>query len=231
MANPAHYRRNACVDFDAGVSHRKTTRMNAEAENAQKDLAFLKALVNEGPKAQATAGHVFMVGGGLYGVQALLYWAQITFKLTWPPLAFLFVGFAPVVLFVVFLAWIIWRDRKDSQHGVATRAMNAAFGSAGLANLAMCVVFGYVSSSEKNFLIWLLYPPVTAALQGACWYVAYMIRKKPWLAAVSAGWFVTSMALGFLIRDTGSYLLVFTAAMFVLMAAPGYVMMQQSKAD
>jgi len=227
MANPAHYRRNACVDFDAGVSHRKTTRMNAEAENAQKDLAFLKALVNEGPKAQATAGHVFMVGGGLYGVQALLYWAQITFKLTWPPLAFLFVGFAPVVLFVVFLAWIIWRDRKDSQHGVATRAMNAAFGSAGLANLAMCVVFGYVSSSEKNFLIWLLYPPVTAALQGACWYVAYMIRKKLWLGAVSAGWFATAMALGFLIRDTANYLLLLGVALFVLMVLPGYVMTRQ----
>ncbi len=229
MANPAHYRRNACVDFDAGVSHRKTTRMNAEAENAQKDLAFLKALVNEGPKAQATAGHVFMVGGGLYGVQALLYWAQITFKLTWPPLAFLFVGFAPVVLFVVFLAWIIWRDRKDSQHGVATRAMNAAFGSAGLANLAMCVVFGYVSSSEKNFLIWLLYPPVTAALQGACWYVAYMIRKKLWLGAVSAGWFATAMALGFLIRDVANYLLLLGIALFVLMVAPGYAMTRHER--
>ncbi len=199
-------------------------RMNAEAENAQKDLAFLKALVNEGPKAQATAGHVFMVGGGLYGVQALLYWAQISFKLTWPPLALLFLGFAPVVIFVVFLAWIIWRDRKDSQHGVATRAMNAAFGSAGLANLAMCVVFGYVSSSEKNFLIWLLYPPVTAALQGACWYVAYMIRKKLWLGAVSAGWFATAMALGFLIRDTANYLLLLGVALFVLMVAPGYAM-------
>ena len=224
MANPAHYRRNACVDFDAGVSHRKTTRMNAEAENAQKDLAFLKALVNEGPKAQTTAGHIFMVAGTLYGVQCLLYWLQIALNLTWSSLVSLLVGFGPVVIFVTFLAWIIWRDRKDSQHGVATRAMNAAFGGAGLANLAMCVVFGYVSFSEKNFLIWLLYPPVTAALQGACWYVAYMIRRKLWLGAVSAGWFATAMALGFLIRDVANYLLLLGIALFVLMVAPGYAM-------
>lgn len=227
MADPAHYLRTACVDFDAGGSHRKTMRMNAEAENAQKDLAFLKALVNEGPKAQATAGHVFMVAGICYGLQCVLYWLQITFNLAWPPLAFLLVGFGPVAIFTAFILWMLWRGRKDSQHGVATRAMNAAFGGAGLANLAMCVVFGYVSSSEKNFLIWLLYPPVTAALQGACWYVAYMIRKKLWLGAVSAGWFATAMALGFLIRDTANYLLLLGIALFVLMVAPGYAMTRQ----
>lgn len=211
--------------------HRRCDSMTADVESAQKDLAFLKALVSEGPKTQATAGQIFIVAGTLYGLQCILYWLQITFNLQWPPLAYLIVGFAPVTLFVAFLSWILWRDRKDSQHGVATRAMNAAFGSAGLANLAMCVVFGYVSSSEKNFLIWLLYPPVTAALQGACWYVAYMIRRKLWLGGVSAGWFATSIALGFLIRDTANYLLLLGIALFVLMVAPGYAMMRKGGGD
>jgi hypothetical protein len=227
MASPAHYYRGACVDTGAGAFPQEDDHMNAEAENAQQDLAFLKALVNEGPKAQATAGQVFMVAGVCYGLQCVLYWLQITFSLVWPPLMFLLVGFGPVVIFTAFIVWMLWRGRKDSQHGVATRAMNAAFGGAGLANLAMCLVFGYVSSSEKNFLIWLLYPPVTAALQGACWYVAYMIRKRLWLGAVSAGWFLTAMALGFLIRDVANYLLLLGLALFVLMVAPGYAMTRQ----
>jgi hypothetical protein len=227
MASPAHYYRGACVDTGAGAFPQEDDHMNAEAENAQQDLAFLKALVNEGPKAQATAGQVFMVAGVCYGLQCVFYWLQITFSLVWPPLMFLLVGFGPVVIFTAFIVWMLWRGRKDSQHGVATRAMNAAFGGAGLANLAMCLVFGYVSSSEKNFLIWLLYPPVTAALQGACWYVAYMIRKRLWLGAVSAGWFLTAMALGFLIRDIANYLLLLGLALFVLMVAPGYAMTRQ----
>lgn len=202
-----------------------------DVNEAQKDLAFLKGLVNEGPKTQRSAGELFLVGGVVYGIQCLLNAAPILLKLELPPLFYLVIGILPTVVFVGWIAWLAWRNRHDKMHGVATRAMNAAFTSAGLANLSMCVAIGWVSITENNFLIWLLYPTVVAALQGACWYVAYMIRKKLWLAGVSAGWFATSVALGFLIRDTGSYLLVFAAAMFVLMAAPGYVMLQHSKAD
>ena len=134
--------------------------MTQDSETTHADLAFLKALVTEGPKAQETAGQVFVVAGAAYGIQALLYWAQITFSLSWPPLLFLAVGFAPVVIIVALIVWLVWTHRKPGQQGVATRALNAAFISAGLANLAMCLVFGYVASSEKNFLIWLLYPAV-----------------------------------------------------------------------
>jgi hypothetical protein len=202
-----------------------------DINEAQKDLAFLKGLVNEGAKAQKSAGELFLVGGVVYGLQCVLNAVPIIFRLDWSSLAYLTIGILPTVIFLGWMFWVMWRNRNDKVHGVATRAINAAFSSAGLANLSMCVAIGWVSATEKNFLIWLLYPAVVAALQGACWYVAYMIRKRLWLAAVSAGWFATSIALGFLIRDTGSYLMMFAVAMFALMAAPGYVMMQKSKAD
>ncbi|ESQ93050.1 hypothetical protein ABAC460_02000 [Asticcacaulis sp. AC460] len=193
-------------------------------EGAQKDLAFLKALVTEGPKAQRGAGQLFLIAGVLYGLQCFGFWVQIAFQLTWPGWVYLFIGFAPTALFMVAMFWMMWRDRKDSMHGAATRAINGAFGSAGLANLSMCVCLGYVSATEKSQLIWMLYPAVVSAFQGACWYVAFVVRRKLWLAAVSAGWFVTSVAMGFLIQNIGNYLFVFGIAMFVLMAAPGYVM-------
>ncbi len=202
-----------------------------DIDETQKDLAFLKGLVSEGPKVQRSAGELFLVAGIVYGIQCLLNAAQILLRLEWPPLVFLIVGFLPTAIFIAWIIWLAWRNRKDKVQGVATRAMSAAFSSAGLANLSMCVAIGWVSYTEGNFLIWLLYPAVVSALQGACWYVAYMIRKQLWLGAVSAGWFATSITLGFLIRDPGSYLMVFAAAMLVLMAVPGYVMMQQSKAD
>jgi len=200
------------------------------ADSAQKDLAFLRGLVNEAPKTQAAAGFLFIVGGLTYGVQCLAYWMQMAFKQVWPPLLWPIVSFSPTVIFLGFMGYVIWRDRKDTQHGVATRALNAGFGGVGLANLSMCVVFGYVSSSEKNFLIWLLYPAVTAALQGAAWYMAYMIRRRLWLAVVSGGWFAAAIALGFLIRDLPNYMLVLSAALFGLMAVPGYIMMRHGKA-
>lgn len=200
-----------------------------DASDAQKNLAFLKGLVDEGPKAQRSAGELFLVAGVVYSLQCLLNGMQILFQLQWPAIAFLIVGFAPTVIFLGWIAWLAWRNRGDKTQGIATRAISAAYSSAGLANLAMCVMLGYVSWSEKNFLIWLLYPAVVSALQGACWYIAYMIRRKLWLAAVSAGWFLTAIALGFLIRDTANYLFVFGIALFLLMAVPGYVMMRHGR--
>lgn len=202
--------------------------MTPDSETAHEDLAFLKALVSEGPKAQVIAGRLFVVAGTVYGLQALAYAAQIVFALQWSPALNLFIGFAPLAVLVAYIAWLTWQGRKgNTSQGVATRALSAGFQGAGLANLALCIVFGYVAMTQKNFMIWMLYPAVTAGVQGACWYIAYMIRRRLWLAGVCAGWFATAIALGFLIRNPAAYLFLLGIALFVLLVAPGYVMARE----
>jgi hypothetical protein len=89
----------------------------------------------------------------------------------------------------------------------------------------MVGVFAYAAITEKSILIWLLYPVVICAFLGAVWYVAYMIRRKLWLVGVSAGWFVTTVALGLLIRQTQTYLLILGIALIILMGGSGWIMM------
>lgn len=199
--------------------------MTEPGEDVHKDLAFLKALVSEGPKAQGAAGIVFLTAGLAYGLDCLAYWAQGAFG--WPQnglIAWTLILF-PIVVSVPVIIHVSWKSRKSGEQGVATRALNAAYGSAGLANLAIAIVFGYVASTQKNMLIWLLYPVVICAFLGAVWYVAYMIRRKLWLVGVSAGWFVTTVALGLLIRQTQTYLLVLGIALILLMGGSGWMMM------
>ena len=199
--------------------------MTEPGEDVHKDLAFLKALVSEGPKAQGAAGIVFLTAGLAYGVDCLAYWAQGAFG--WPQtglIAWALILF-PIAVSVPVIIYVTWQSRKNGPQGVATRALNAAYGSAGLANLAIAIVFGYVASTQKNMLIWLLYPVVICAFLGAVWYVAYMIRRKLWLVGVSAGWFVTTVALGLLIRQPQPYLLVLGIALIVLMGGAGWTMM------
>ena len=198
-------------------------------EDVSANLAFVKALVSEGGRAQTSGGAAFLTGGLCYGIQCLLNWADI--QGWWPgsaPLS-LFIGIAPTVIFSVVLTIILWRNRKNGHQGVATRALNAAFGSAGLANLFIMTVFGYNAYVEKSLMIWLFYPCMVCALQGAVWYVAYMIRRKLWLACASGGWFLTTLALGFTIRDTGTYVLILGLALLFLMGGSGWYMMHQAK--
>lgn len=203
--------------------------MTHDGEDAYKDLAFLRALVSEGPKAQGAAGIVFLTAGLAYGIDCLAYWAQIAFSLPSSPVIGLVLILFPIVISIPVIIYVTWKSRKDGQQGVATRALNAAYGSAGLANLAIAIVFGYVASSQKSMLIWLLYPVVICAFLGAVWYVAYMIRRKLWLICVSIGWFLTTVALGLLIRQIETYLLILGIALIVLMGGAGWTMMHLNR--
>ena len=199
--------------------------MSNDNEGVHKDLAFLRALVSEGPKTQGAAGIIFLTAGLAYGADCLAYWAQEAFGLPQTPLIAWALILFPIVVSVPVIIYVAWQGRKAGPQGVATRALNAAYISAGLANLAIATVFGYVAGTQKSLLIWLLYPAVICAFMGAVWYVAYMIRRKLWLAGISAGWFTTTVALGLLIHQTQIYLLVLGIALIVLMGGAGYTMM------
>jgi hypothetical protein len=202
-----------------------------ENEQARSDLAFLKALVEEGGRSQMAGGAVFLAAGLLYGLQCLVHWTQIVGITRFSDAFMLVFVIAITAAFVITLGVVIWRDRKTVQHAVGTRALNAAFAGAGVANLILCSVFGLVAWREGSETVWLLYPVTTGVLFGAAWYVAYMMRRRLWLAAVSAGWFATAAGLGWLVSDghVASYVLLLGVALLVLMALPGGVMMRHAR--
>jgi hypothetical protein len=192
------------------------------------DLAFVKALVSEGARVRISGGALYLAGGVCYGLQCIVQWAHLAGIVNIGGLGNLIAGILPTVVFLAVMCVILWRDRKVPKNGVATRALNAAFSSAGLANLFMVGVFAYAAITEKSILIWLLYPITVCAFQGAVWFTAYMIRKEAWLAIISAGWFVTTLTLGLLI-GTPHYVLVLGLALFVIMGGGGWYMMRQAR--
>lgn len=197
--------------------------------NVSDNLAFAKALVSEGGRVQMSGGALFFVGGVAYGLQCLVQWADLVGLVSLGVTGNLINGILPTVVFLAAMVYLMWRDRKSGPKGVATRALNAAFTSAGLANLAVIFVFGYNAAVQKSLTIWLFYPVVVCAFQGAVWYVASVIRRKAWLAGVSAGWLLTTVALGLLIGRLPDYLLVLGTALIGLMGGSGYTMMQLGK--
>jgi hypothetical protein len=70
-----------------------------------------------------------------------------------------------------------------------------------------------------------------AVVQGFAWYVAYMIRKRPWLAVTSVGWYATAVGLAWLISvgNVAAYVLLMGCALLLLMAVPGAAMMRQAE--
>jgi hypothetical protein len=198
--------------------------MSTDLESARDDLAYMRGLVSGGAAMQSTIGEAFFWAGTLYGGQCILHWLQTLGVAPSEGLAALAIAFGPTILFCGVLSWIIWKDRKVKTTGVAARALGAVFQGAGLANLVMAFVFAYGSATAQSFVLWLYHPIVVSMFQGVAWFVAWAILRRTWLCLVSAGWFVTTVALGVAVfGDIGAYLFILGVALIVLMAIPGYV--------
>jgi hypothetical protein len=137
-------------------------------------------------------------------------------------------AWAPTLIFLVLMTIVIIIDRKRPAVGVTNRAVNSAFAGAGLANLALVIVFASAAARNHDFRYWLFHPAVVFVLQGAVWYVIFMLRKRLWMALVAAGWLASGVALGMLVDRPELYLLIATVSLFLLMAVPGFGMMRQA---
>lgn len=200
---------------------------------AEADLAFMRALVDGGRPPVLMAGpSIYLVAGLLYGTQCLYHLVEIVTPLRWPPLLSLAVAIGVNTAFFAWMAFVIVREKNRGVAGSGpSRALNAMFGATGLANLCFIVVLGLNAVWRDDFSYWLLYAATVFILQGAAWYVAWVMRRRTWLALVAIGWFASGTALGLLLHNIAAYLAVCAAALFLCMALPGWIMIRQARAE
>ncbi len=202
--------------------------MTDPTESARDDLAFVRALVTEGGQTQATLGEALFGAGLCYGIQCVL---QFVFAagLDAPGLVQLAVGVLPTVIFIVLITRITIRERGQSQHGVGTRAINAAFGGAGLAAMTTAAIFGYLAARSHSMDIFMFHPMMICVVQGTVWYIAFAIRRRGWFGLVSLGWFASALALAFVLGLGGPsavprFLAILSVALLGLLALPGWLL-------
>ncbi len=205
--------------------------MNDKLKTVQDDLAFLRGVAEGGAERGglgAAGGALYGSAGVLYGIQTLTYFVQGKGLLHLSPQANLVMAWAPTVIFLILMTVVIIIERKKPLRGVANRAVNAAFSGTGIANLALVLIFASAAARNHDFRYWLFHPAVVFVLQGAVWYVIFVLRKRLWMAVVAIGWLVSGVAMGMLIHRADLYLLIATFGLFALMGAPGFHMMRQA---
>ncbi len=200
--------------------------MSLQTHAAREDLAFMRTLLeDEGARRQRLTGAVFLAGGLIYGVQAVVQWTMLVGLVRTPPGFGLMAGFGPTLVFLAVLAWLIWRNRGAVRGGGTARAVDTVFATTGSTNLVMLALFSLVAVQRHSLMIWELYPAVVFALQGGAWLVAYSLRRRIWRLAVALGWFATAIGLGLTLASS-AYLLVAGLGLLAWMAVPGAVMLR-----
>ena len=204
--------------------------------SARDDVAFVKALVSDSGRVRSTVGAGLLAGGLCYGAQCVIQGLLAVVPPSLPGwgLAEMIAAILPSLVFAALVVVIARRDRRLKAAGgvgVASRALGATFGSMGLSALATAAVFGYAALREHSLTIWLFHPIMVCVAQGVGWYMAFMIRRRGWYAAVSAGWFATALALTVLLPALVAFVFVLGAALFALMALPGWALWRSARAE
>lgn len=202
--------------------------MTNKIQDVQDDLAFLRSLAEGPPLRWELFGQTYLMAGLVYGAQCLFHWCQLQGWIVLAPQPALIVSLSFTAVFLVFLTWMLWRRGRAPVLGASNRAVNAAFAGVGTTNIVMLALFAMVASRHHSLTIWMIYPAIVFALQGAAWLVTAMIRRRAWMAVIAVGWFVSTLALGWSI-DTPAYVAVCGVSLLLWMAFPGALMLRQPK--
>ena len=201
---------------------------DAKIDEARADLAFMRALVEPDDRWLRQFGETYSAAGACYCTQMLLHAGQFVGLTPINGLGGLAIGVGPTVVFLGLLVWIIRRNAPIRGNATA-RAVGSVFGAVGLTNLALVLIIGSIAWRMHSITIWLIYPCAVMVLQGMAWLVAFMMRRRSWMAVVAVGWFLTGLGMALFIDNMAGFVASAGVGMLLFMLLPGLWMLRRSQ--
>lgn len=206
--------------------------MTHDTDNAPADIAWLRQLAEENGAGPMRGASILLAAGLVYGVTSLLHWAHMT-GLIAPRLVGAGVEWliATGVFLVINVVIMVRMGRSGGVRTAAQRAIGTIWGSVGggifVLFASMLAVTIRVGSDQDGAIFWLV-PSIILVFYGMGWAVtSAMLKSRPLLILAIAS-FIAAPLLGALAGQSGQYL-GYAAALFLLMALPGFLLMRQSK--
>ncbi|MDQ8027182.1 MAG: hypothetical protein REJ23_00535 [Brevundimonas sp.] len=210
--------------------------MTHDTDNAplsgQADIAWLRQLAEENGTAPMRGASILLAAGVIYGLTSLLHWAHITGLIAPRLVGSGLEWLIATGLFLIANVLLVLRLRRGA--GVRTagqRVVATVWAGVGCGIFFLFASMLAVSlriGADQNGLIFWMVPSIIMVFYGLGWSVtATMLKSRPlWILGVTS--FLAAPALGALSGQPAQYL-GYAAALFLLMALPGFLLMRQSK--
>lgn len=195
------------------------------------DIAFMRALAQEGSSAPLLGGSILVAAGVTFAAAGIVHWAIQTGLVNLPMSMLSFVWIAALVVFLSLLVWLRrgGRSRPGAQ-SPGNRASGAAWSSMGWSIFVIGLAIGILSARTHSYIPTLIFPPLILSLYGMGWSVAAAMARKRWIWMTAIGSYAAALVVAWLAVDPIVYL-VYAAALLLLMALPGYILMRQEPSD
>jgi hypothetical protein len=207
--------------------------MTETTEDPAADIAWMRRLAEEGAQEPMRGTSLLMFGGLLYGLASLFHWGVVVDLL---PLARnqIWIGWiAATLVYWVVLAVTIPRLRRAGVSTTANRAAGIAWSGMGWGIfalfLAMAVLGWRVADEAALNAMFALIPSIIMVFYGVGWAVHAEMQRSRMLWALSLSSFAVAPLLALFAGSAEQYL-AYAAALFLLMALPGWLLMRQARA-
>jgi hypothetical protein len=200
--------------------------MNDKLQALQDDIAFLKALAEDGRAPPVLGGSIMVMAGVVFGLASICHWAiqtgrtPITTQWAYP---ILWMG--AVAVFLAGLSVLRGRMSAGAVKTNAARASGVAWSGVGWTIFAMAISMVLVSIRTHSAIPMLLFPPLVMALYGLGWLVAAAVSKKRWITLTAIACYGLTGLLAWF-AATSYVFLIYAAALLVVAIAPGLILMR-----
>ncbi len=206
--------------------------MTHDVQAIRDDLAFVRALAQEGRRAPLLIGHNLLVGGIVYGTICLVVWGVATRFIAAPPWV---EGAIWVVVTPIYMAYCNvrrtqWRCARPGATAITNRAVYATWRGIGYALLSLMAAELIAAYEMKSAAPFGLFPSIVLSFYGLGWLVASAMSEVKWLRGVSIASFLAAVVVALGSNSKVDYL-VMAAALYLLMALPGWLLTRAEPSD
>lgn len=199
-----------------------------QIQSVHDDIAYMKALAQEGRRAPILVGPVLVAAAVIFGLATFGQWMMVLGRVPsggWASLA-LWLGAAAI--FTVVLFGLIRRiETASGARTVGNQAIGAAWSCVGygiFATWAGLLAYGYRTGQWD---VMALMPTVVLVAYGSAWMVAAAIGRKAWLNLVGMASYAGAVVMAGLAGDQLLYP-VYLALLIGVALVPGLVLMRQA---
>lgn len=202
-----------------------------QMQSMRDDIAYMKALAQEGRQAPILGGAMLVASGLIFGLASLGHWAVVAGVLRIGNAGILGIWLGAVVLYMAVLMVLIGRvKRKAGVRSAANQAARAVWSAIGGSIFALGVaiavlVWKYPISAEG-----MLIPSIILALWGTGWAVQAAMARSGWMRLMAITAWVLSPVMA-LFAGKPEQFLAYAAALVVCAVLPGLFMMRQEPSD
>jgi hypothetical protein len=196
------------------------------------DIAFMRALAQEGSAVPLLFGGVMVAAGLIFGVASVLQWMMTSGVLVVPSDWFLLANWVVAgVAFAVALNILLRRAKsRPGFNGSVNKATGAAWSGVGFAIFSSWAGMTAIGLTTGDWKVMNMFPVLILALYGAAWFVAAVMSGKGWIKLIALGSFVGAAGMGALAASP-HLMLGYAACLVVLAVIPGLVLIHQEPTD